>query len=118
METIKIGTVIILLIYMFSSSANAASKKTTTIEFKVEGVCGQCEKRIENAALIKGVKLAEWNKKTKMLKVVFVTRKTNKETIQKSIAEAGHDSEKFKAPDAKYKSLPACCAYRDGVATH
>jgi len=77
-----------------------------------------CKERIENAALIKGVKFAEWDKETKLIKVVFKPDKTDALKIHKSIAAAGHDTEKEKAEDEAYKKLPACCAYRDGVKTH
>ena len=47
-----------------------------------------------------------------MLHVQFDDAKTNSEAIQKAIAQAGHDTEKFKAPDNVYKELPECCLYR------
>ena len=93
-------------------------KKVETTEFKVFGVCGECKDRIENAALIKGVKLAEWDKQTKMLKVIYVTNKVSLDDIHNAVALAGHDTEKVKALDEVYKKLPKCCAYRDGVETH
>jgi hypothetical protein len=33
--------------------------------------------------------------------------------IQKAIAQVGHDTEKYKAPDDGYKNLPECCFYRE-----
>lgn len=118
MKSNNISVIIVLLSLMLSVNISAKEKKTKTVEFEVAGVCDMCEKRIENAALIKGVKLAEWDKKTKKIKVVYVTKKTDLLSIQKSIAGAGYDTGKIKAKDKDYKSLPACCAYRDGVSTH
>lgn len=69
-----------------------------------------CKDRIETAAKsVVGVSLAEWSTETKMLHVQFDGAKTNSESIQKSIAKVGHDTEQFKAPNDVYKELPECC---------
>ena len=98
--------------------AQTTQKKTETVEFHVNGVCGACKNRIEKAALIKGVKMATWDKSTGMLKVVFNNQKVTENDIHKSVAASGHDTEKETAPTDVYQNLPACCAYRDGVAPH
>ena len=77
-----------------------------------------CETRIEKAALIKGVKMVEWDKDTQMVKVMYATKKVSEEDIHKAIAGAGHDTEKAEASDEVYATLPGCCAYRDGVKVH
>ena len=110
--------IVIFSLFVTNAKAQEKSKKTETVEFKVMGVCGMCKDRIENAALIKGVKLAEWNKQTKMLKVIYVPSNVTVEYIHKAVAEVGHDTEKVKAKDEVYKKLPKCCAYRDGAETH
>ena len=89
-----------------------------TIEFKVSGVCEMCEKRIEDAALIKGVKMADWNKEAQKIKVVYRPDKTSEQTIHQAIAKVGHDTEKLKAPAEAYNKLHDCCKYRDGQAVH
>jgi len=94
------------------------TNKTETIEFKVSGICKMCKDRIENAALIKGVKFAEWNKETDVIKVIFNPQKTTKETIQKSIAKAGHDTEAFQADKEDYDKLSKCCKYRENSEKH
>ena len=101
-----------------SLEAQAKSNKIETSEFEVTGVCKMCKKRIENAALQKGVKFAKWNKETQILKVVYKTNDVDEMAIHKAIAEVGHDTDKVKAPDKKYKKLPKCCRYRDGVKVH
>lgn len=119
MENI-IKSLIIIIPFALSTSLNAQDKvsKIDTAEFKVQGVCNMCKARIENAALVKGVKFAEWNKETNMLKVVYVNNKTNEENIHKAVADHGHDTEKVKASNEAYQKLPDCCAYRDGVKIH
>ena len=84
-------------------------EKTT---FKVYGACGMCESRIENAAnSVDGVTSADWNQETMMLAIEFDADKVNLDHVHKIIAEAGHDTEKFRAKDEVYQALPACCHY-------
>ena len=81
-------------------------------QIKVSGNCEMCKERIETAAKsVAGVTLAEWSAETKQLHVSFDKGKTNIDYIQKAIAKAGHDTEKYKAPDDVYKALPECCLY-------
>ncbi len=98
--------------------AQSSLKKIETAEFEVRGVCQMCEKRIEEAALIKGVKFAEWSKETQMIKVMYKTKNTDLKAIKEAIAEVGHDTDSLKASEEAYAKLPGCCAYRDGVEVH
>jgi len=117
-NTLLLIGIVVISLFGINSQAQEKTKKVETTEFKVWGVCGMCKDRIENAALIKGVKLAEWNKQTQMLKIVYTPSKVTLDDIHKAVAEAGHDTEKEKASDEVYKKLPKCCAYRDGVESH
>ena len=81
--------------------------------FGVSGNCELCKERIEKVAKsVSGVSSAVWEVATKKIKVEFNPTVTNQDAIQKAIAKAGHDTEKFKAPDEVYKQLPECCLYR------
>jgi copper chaperone CopZ len=81
-------------------------------EFKVYGACGMCEARIEKAAKsADGVTAADWNRETKMLTIEYDSEKVDLDDVHKKIAEAGHDTDKVRAKDEVYKSLPACCHY-------
>lgn len=83
-------------------------------EFRVEGLCEMCKERIEKTAMsVKGVESASWNIDNKMLHLSFDKTVTSQETVQKAIAQAGHDNGKYKAPDEVYNNLPACCLYRE-----
>ena len=114
--------VIVLGAFMLSglnqAQAQNKTKETKTLEFQVSGVCGMCKERIENGALIKGVKQVIYNKETLQLKVVYRADKVTEDEIHKAVAAMGHDTEKVKASDEAYGKLPACCAYRDGVEKH
>lgn len=116
MKTLQI--IAILIFAGIFSHAEARDKKIVNDTLQVKGVCSMCKDRIENAALIKGVKLAEWNKETKVLKLVYRSDKTNKKAITKAILETGYDVGKQKADSEAYAKLPDCCKYRDGIKTH
>ncbi|HOK99570.1 MAG: heavy-metal-associated domain-containing protein [Bacteroidales bacterium] len=83
--------------------------KTETI--KVWGNCESCKARIEKAAKTEGVTNAVWDIKTKMLTLTYDPSKTSSDRVQKQIAAVGHDTEKYKADDKTYNSLPGCCKY-------
>ena len=112
MKNIKM---MIALLLMLSITANVYAKKVkeivTTDTIKVSGNCDMCKATIEEALNIKGVKKAEWNKDTKILIVSYYASKINNETIQHKVADAGYDTEKFKANVAAYDKLHACCKY-------
>lgn len=104
--------------FVFSTGFAQKAKKIQTAEFEVPGVCKMCKARIENAALIKGVKLVEWEQSTQMLKVIYKTKKTSLEQIHNALAKAGHRTDKVEADPDAYKKLPGCCLYDDGVESH
>ncbi|RKD86529.1 efflux RND transporter periplasmic adaptor subunit [Mangrovibacterium diazotrophicum] len=82
--------------------------------FKVSGNCDMCKDRIETAAnRIDGVLSANWDPDKQMLHLNFDPKKTSTDEVQKAVAAAGHDTEKYKAPDSVYNELPECCLYRD-----
>ncbi|MCO6479030.1 MAG: TonB-dependent receptor [Phaeodactylibacter sp.] len=84
-----------------------------TIRFHVDGVCGMCEERIENAALSTvGVRYAHWDIPSKLLTVTLSPEPFDEGALHQNIANVGHDTEKMKAPDEAYEALHACCKYR------
>ncbi len=86
---------------------------TDSISIEVDGVCGMCKKRIENAALeTGGVRSANWDIPSKTLTVVYAPGVFDENQLHRKVAGAGHDTEKLKAPDEAYESLHACCKYR------
>jgi mercuric ion binding protein len=93
-----------------SGHSKTTINKTEVI--KVQGNCNLCKERIEKAAKIEGVKKAEWNKDTKTLSLTYDPSVVSSDEVQKKIAAAGHDTQKFKAPDEVYEKLPSCCKYR------
>lgn len=116
----KIFSILIVLLTLMGSTIEAKNKKDKikTNEFEVQGVCNDCKARIENAALIKGVKKVDWEKETGKLTVIYDSTKTNVLLVHKSVAKAGHATSKIKADQEAYNKLPACCKYNDGVSKH
>ena len=104
--------VIILLMTVTTTVFAQDKNKKATLE--VDGVCGMCKARIEKASYqTKGVKSANWDVETHELKLIFDERKTNIDSIQKSIVSVGHDTKTLKATDKAYNSVHPCCRYRD-----
>lgn len=118
----KLVSFLSLSMAIFISSCSAQQSGTTSLtteSFKVSGVCSMCKKRIETAAYgISGLKKATWNAQKQALEVTYNAKKATNDAIQKRVASAGHDTEKVKAADKAYGTLPDCCKYRDGVEVH
>ena len=95
-------------------SGNSNEKTIQPATFNVSGNCELCKDRIESAAKsVKGVSIAVWNEKTKKIDIEYNSSMTNLDEIQKTIAKIGHDTEKYKADNKTYESLPECCKYRN-----
>lgn len=102
----------LLVAALFFISITAIAGKPVNEKFKVFGNCGMCEKTIEKAAKsVKGVKKADWDKKTKMIEVTFDPEKTTLMEIHQAIADVGYDTKKAKAKDEVYSELHSCCKY-------
>jgi periplasmic mercuric ion binding protein len=86
-----------------------STTKTETI--KVWGNCEACQARIEKTAKTEGVTKASWNKDKQVLTLVYDSSKVKSDDVQKKLAAVGHDTEKYKADDKAYNSLPGCCKY-------
>ena len=86
--------------------------KTQTI--KVYSECGMCKHHIEKEALtVDDIRSAIFNGDTKALSVTDdIFKKNVIDSLQKEIASACHDIEKYTATGAAYNSLPDCCHYQ------
>ena len=110
----KLNLLIIIFLFAYFSVPVFGQSKIVTANIKVYGNCTMCKKRIETALDHKGIKQAVWNTKTKNLAVVFNSSKITEQQIHEIVAAAGHDTDKVKATDDAYATLPFCCLYRDG----
>lgn len=98
---------------MLITTLSFSQNKITETSIEVDGLCGMCEERIENAAYIKGVKKADWDRESHLLFLTFNNQQTSLEQITKSINEAGHDVAEHPATDEQYANIHGCCQYRD-----
>lgn len=91
-----------------SNSQDSVAGKNA--EFHVRGNCVMCQERIEQTAVsVEGVKKAEWDVKTSLMKVVFDSTKTESLAIQKAIAATGHGTEQVQMNQTAHDQLPDCC---------
>jgi len=104
---------LILLFSFVNLSAQSEEATLTDSVIVVNGVCGMCQKVIEKAASLPGVEEANWNEDTKILKLKYYSDKVSIETIYKSVAASGYDTEFLAAPEEAYQALHGCCKYRD-----
>jgi len=109
MRTLALITILTIL----SFNIQAQDKTVKTVTLTVRGNCEECKKRIENAADIKGVKLAVWDENRQAITVTYRTDKVTLEQIEQAIAASGHDAGPEKASQQGYSKLPDCCKYRD-----
>lgn len=91
-----------------------AQNKNARATIEVDGVCGMCKNRIENACFkTKGVKSAIWDVKTHQLELIYNEEKTNLNEIHNNIIAVGHDTDALRASDEAYATVHSCCKYRD-----
>ncbi len=100
---------------LITSISFAQKSSVITITLSVQGNCEECKERIENAADVKGVKRCTWSPDTDVATIIYDTKKTNLNAIEKAIAAIGHDTEHEKANETVYTNLPDCCQYRTKV---
>ena len=102
---------------MVKKKAQIAAVNLQKDTFMVLGNCGMCQKVIQTAALQAGAAQANWNIETDQLSVAYDTTKTSLDAIQRAVAQSGYDNAGYKADDATYEKLHACCHYeRTGAA--
>ena len=107
---------VVTLFVLFSTSLTQ-EKEVKQASIKVDGVCNMCKNRIEKAINIDEVKFAKWDRETKKLKLAYESSITL-DSLQYLLAMAGHDNEKFTAPDSIYADLHKCCKYRENPQSH
>ena len=118
MKNLLLTSLLALLTTFVSTLSTQAQNKWKTDTLHVAGNCSMCKKRIDEAAYLKGVKSADWNKTTKVLTVIYAPAKVERQQIVQAVLNAGHDASGQRASDKQYKTLPDCCAYRTGTCDH
>ena len=107
MKTIKLLTIVVLLVTFGAISAQA---KIVSVKIKTSAVCESCKARLEKALSTEaGVTSSNLDIKSKELTVVFDDGKTSPEKIKQAISKTGYDADDVKADLAASKKLPGCC---------
>jgi len=119
MKTINMFFSVAILLLTVSSAIAQSDKTQRTIGVKTQtikasGTCSMDKNRIETAAYsIDGVKSATWEQSTQILTVTYSAfKKEAADNVQKRVADAGNDTEKYRADDIVYQKLPDCCYYQ------
>jgi periplasmic mercuric ion binding protein len=107
MKTLRIFSFLAILMAMVQFSF--AQSKTEKIP--VSGNCGMCKSNIEKAAKKAGASSASWDMEAKVLTISYNSSSTDAAKIQQNVAAVGYDTRDFKASDAAYDKLHACCKY-------
>lgn len=91
----------------------AQSSYPMEIQFTTLGNCAICKTRIEaKLSLTEGVISADWDYSNDVTTVVFDDEVTDAFQIMQAIADTGHDTEWYRAPDSLYALLiGTCCEY-------
>lgn len=103
--------VIALVVLLVSGSAfSQKAPAVAEINVKTSAECGTCKKILEDKLnYSKGVRFAELDVETKVLKVSYATKKTNPEAIKQVISETGYDADEVQANPVSQQQLPTCC---------
>ena len=105
---------LILTMWVLFISITALGQKNIAKDtFYVEGSCGMCKERIENALTDAGVQKADWDEDSHIVSVTYNPKKFNRLKMQKIVAAVGHDTYDVKAPKEVYNNLPHCCKYAE-----
>ena len=97
----------LVLFISCGTNSNTVIEKT----FHVWGNNDVCKKTIEKACTLNGVKDANWNPDSKLLKFNIDTAIITTNAVLKSVASAGYDNELFFGNDYAYSNLPEACQY-------
>lgn len=112
MIKMKFKYLLTVIALVFACQTIKAKSNMVDTTFTVDGVCGMCKDRIENALSVKGVKMAEWSIESHELHIVYNSDKITIDEIGSLLNAVGHDSDISKASDEEYNAIHGCCKYR------
>lgn len=105
------------LLTLIAIGVQAQNKKdnTQTVKIKTSAVCDMCKKTMEKAmAYEKGVKSSNLDVNSKILTVVFDSRKTDAANIRNAVNKTGYDADQQPADTRAYNRLDDCCKKEAG----
>lgn len=103
-----------MVIALLSLSVQAQTKNEKSIQIKTSAVCGMCKATIEKAVASEtGVKSSSLDLDTKVLTIVYNTRKTDAAKLKLAVTNTGYDADELPAQEKAYNNLNACCKKSD-----
>jgi periplasmic mercuric ion binding protein len=107
----KIVYISLIAIFAFNLSATAQAKVKDQATIKVPGLhCDLDKDRIERSIFkLDGMIKYKIDVKRKTVFIVWLTDRTNIETLKTEIANTGYDADDIKAEESMRKRIPAAC---------
>jgi copper chaperone CopZ len=97
-------TLVLLLISFYGYT------QTDTVRIKTSAICEDCKERIEHdLSFEKGVKSVKLDLTTKIVAVIYNSKKTTEKEIREAITKIGYDADSLKADVKSFSKLPDCC---------
>ena len=99
-----------LMLVVSSMISYGSEPKLETVKIKTSAICEMCKATIEKKlAFTKGVSESSLNLDDKVVTVIYNPKKTDLQSIKKSISEAGYDADELLANEKGYSKLSDCC---------
>jgi mercuric ion binding protein len=104
------NVMLIFMLVMTTVLGYGSGPKLETVKIKTSAICEMCKATIEKKlAFTKGVSESNLNLDDKVVTVIYNPKKTDVQSIKKSISEAGYDADEMMADEKGYNGLPSCC---------
>lgn len=114
---IKSTFILFMAILLATPSIFAQTKDEFTVKFITLGNCYTCKIRVESKLnMMEGVSFAKYEPFFAETTVTFDEFVTDTYIIMQAVADTGHDTEWFRAPDEAYELLVGtCCEYERSI---
>ena len=104
-----------MMLVSMAAQAQTQKKGVETVKIKTSAVCDMCKKTLEKSmAYEKGVKSSSLDVDSKMLTVVYDSKKTDAQKIREAVNATGYDADNKPAQERAYNRLDDCCKKEAG----
>ncbi|MCL2131231.1 MAG: cation transporter [Lentimicrobiaceae bacterium] len=101
MNRLKVVSIVVSMFFVMGANAQKASS-AKVVSIQTNGTCQACKDKIEQGlAFEKGVKDVEYDLATSIVKVTYNEKKTDVETIRKTINKLGYTADGQKPQDSQ-----------------
>ncbi len=100
----------LLPVFIMVVSVSLVKAQTDTVRIQTSAVCKTCKQTIESdLSFEKGVKKSDLDLETKIVTVIYDSKKTNAEKIRLAITKSGYDADSLPKDPKAFRRLPDCC---------